>query len=573
MFAVQGNRIGAAQVLLGASGPSFVNEVDDDKKAALHYVRSREMVDLLITNKCNLLATDSRGRTALHTAIDQKDNVALYLLGLEDSLQVQTEPFDDNKESLLVTACRCGFSEIIPGILKQWPDIINTEDARYKQPPISWACECGHSDVVETLLQHEGSERVDVNKTAGGWREYTPLHFAATLGDSQCLSLLLKQPSTELYRESRTDKTPLGLAVEYEREDAARMLLQDHRTTLKDRLRYVQELTSPSFGVFPGIIGDILETLADTSLILEYFLWLFDQTAAPDSQESINNFVADLKRGGWKKLKTSYHVAILLGDAEFVQILKEQNAPQGGLDEDNWSLVDYAKRFDRDGTLTSLVGNLRPLDTNMEHKHREPTTLIWNSSESIVKVTSCTTEGHDNCSKVHDVEVIEASTGSSYMCIRSNHSIPPSEKHFYFEVEVLHYSECRSLGIGYCGLGNINGQMPGWFKGSWGYHGDDGKLFIESAGAIPSSDFGDSGKFKSGDVCLNVNTGQGFCTRNGKKLNMGNALEGHEKSFKYGKRYPCVGFDVQEEGVELHFRVNFDGSGSHPFKYQGPFEV
>lgn len=138
--------------------------------------------------------------------------------------------------------------------------------------------------------------------------------------------------------------------------------------------------------------------------------------------------------------------------------------------------------------------------------------------------------------------------------------------------------------------------MPGWFKGSWGYHGGNGKLFIESrTGAAPSSDFGHSGKFKSGDVvgvCLNVNTGQGFCTRNGRKLNMGklpaqtreksihrvnfrvgNAFEGHEKSFKYGKRYPCVGFGVDERGVGLHFRVNFDGSRTHPFMYKGPFEV
>ncbi|KAJ4203266.1 hypothetical protein NW767_005381 [Fusarium falciforme] len=399
MFAVQKNYIDVARALLDASDPSSVDEVDDDKKAAIHYVRSREMVDFLITNKCNVLATDSRGRTALHTAIERKDNVALYLLGLEDPRQVQTEPFDDNKESLLVTACRCGFSEIVPGILELWPNIINNEDEKDRLPPISWACVGGHSDVVAKLLQHEGSGRVDVNK-AGGWINRTPLHFAARLEDSKCLALLLQQPSTEIHRQSKIGDTPLREAVRLARKDAARMLLQDHRTTPKERLRYIKEFTSSSSGVFQSIIGDILETFADTSLIFKYFLWLFGHTAAPGAQESINKFVVDLKRGGWKKLKTPYHVAILLGDAEFVQILKEQNAPQGGLDEDNWSLVDYAKRFDLDGTLTSLVGNLQPLDTTMEHKHKEPTALIWNSSRAIVKVTSCTTEGHDHCLKV-----------------------------------------------------------------------------------------------------------------------------------------------------------------------------
>lgn len=88
--------------------------------------------------------------------------------------------------------------------------------------------------------------------------------------------------------------------------------------------------------------------------------------------------------------------------------------------------------------------------------------------------------------------------------------------------------QCRAIGIGFCSLRNSYDQMPGWFKGSWGYHSDDGELFIESGcGIIPSSDFGDSGTFESGDivgVCLNMNTGQGFCTRNGKRLDMGRLL-------------------------------------------------
>ena len=67
--------------------------------------------------------------------------------------------------------------------------------------------------------------------------------------------------------------------------------------------------------------------------------------------------------------------------------------------------------------------------------------------------------------------------------------------------------------------------MPGWYKGSWGYHGDDGKLFIENGyGVEPSEDFGAPGTFCAGDVVgvgLNMNTGTGFCTRNGKKLAMG----------------------------------------------------
>ncbi|RTE82800.1 hypothetical protein BHE90_002705 [Fusarium euwallaceae] len=575
MFAVQKNFTDVARTLLDACDPGFVNEVDYDEKAAIHYVRGREMAELLIMNGCNLLATDSHGRTALHAAIDRKDDAALYLLGTG---QVQTEPFDNQQKSLLITACDRGFADIVPEILERWPHIINTKDGQYGRPPISCACENGHSDVVAKLLLHEGGERVDVNKTRG-WNNCTPLHVAAEAEDSKSLALLLEQSSAEIHRQSRRGETPLTLAVRHDRRDAVRMLLQDQRTTLEERVRYIQDFTSSPSSVLYSIIGDMLRTFADTSLILRYFLWLANNTAVPGAQEPINKFVDDLKQGGWKKLKTPYHLAILLGDAEFLQILKEQNAPQGGLDEDNWSLVDYVKRFDRDGTLTSLFDSLQPLDANIEDKYREPTALICGFPKSQIKVTSCTTEGHNNCSKIHDVEVTEGQWYGLYRrraCIRSDHSIPPSGKYFYFEVEVLGDSESGVVGIGFCGSSNLDDQMPGWFKGSWGYHGDDGRLFIESdTGAAPSSDFGEDGEFKSGDIvgaCLNMDTGQGFCTRNGKKLNMGNAFKDHEDSFKYGKMYPCVGFDVGEDGEGLCVRVNFDGSGNHPFMYKGPFE-
>lgn len=84
---------------------------------------------------------------------------------------------------------------------------------------------------------------------------------------------------------------------------------------------------------------------------------------------------------------------------------------------------------------------------------------------------------------------------------------------------------CRLLGLGFCGEDIGRDQMPGWFDGSWAYHGDDGKLFIgQGRGEALTPDFGASGKFGAGDVvgtCLNLETGEGFCILNGKGLNMG----------------------------------------------------
>lgn len=72
--------------------------------------------------------------------------------------------------------------------------------------------------------------------------------------------------------------------------------------------------------------------------------------------------------------------------------------------------------------------------------------------------------------------------------------------------------------------------MPGWFEGSWAYHGDDGKLFLESGhpGISPSADFGTKGKYGAGQVVgvgLDLETGEGFCTKDGVKLDMGKLWE------------------------------------------------
>ncbi len=141
--------------------------------------------------------------------------------------------------------------------------------------------------------------------------------------------------------------------------------------------------------------------------------------------------------------------------------------------------------------------------------------------------------------------------------------------------------------LGFCDEKRQDDRLPGWERGSWGYHGDDGRLFVESStGSEPTADFGDAGKFHSRDVVgcgLDMKTGEGFCTRNGKRLDMGtlsvkaldsshadlfsgNAFE--TTKFQRGKIYPCIDFDVSEGGVGLHLQVNLGSSApSHGFRY------
>jgi hypothetical protein len=68
--------------------------------------------------------------------------------------------------------------------------------------------------------------------------------------------------------------------------------------------------------------------------------------------------------------------------------------------------------------------------------------------------------------------------------------------------------------------------LIGFLDFSFGYYGDDGRLFINDGytGHEPTPDFGSRGIFGAQDtvgIGLNLETGEGFVTRNGKKLDVG----------------------------------------------------
>lgn len=69
--------------------------------------------------------------------------------------------------------------------------------------------------------------------------------------------------------------------------------------------------------------------------------------------------------------------------------------------------------------------------------------------------------------------------------------------------------------------------MPGLSEGSWGYNGDDGRLFVDGdlGREVTRPTVTDSPAcFKAGDTVgcgLDMSTGDGFCTLNGEKLDIG----------------------------------------------------
>lgn len=98
----------------------------------------------------------------------------------------------------------------------------------------------------------------------------------------------------------------------------------------------------------------------------------------------------------------------------------------------------------------------------------------------------------------------------------------------------------------------MNGQ-PGWRKGSWGYHGDDGKSY-DGAGFV--KEYGPT--FTTGDTvgcCIDFQRQIVFYTKNGERLDvaftnlMFDGMDEREKD----NIYPTVGLHSIGELVHINF--------------------
>lgn len=124
----------------------------------------------------------------------------------------------------------------------------------------------------------------------------------------------------------------------------------------------------------------------------------------------------------------------------------------------------------------------------------------------------------------------------------------------------------RYMGIG-LSTSDVNlNRLPGWDKGSYGYHGDDGHSFCSSGSGIV---YGPT--FTTGDYvgcCVNFLENSCFYTRNG--YNIGKhyplSLQSHAHVVPFpsryliprhtGTRFPSLSLDVQHLSADAHRRTS-----------------
>lgn len=135
--------------------------------------------------------------------------------------------------------------------------------------------------------------------------------------------------------------------------------------------------------------------------------------------------------------------------------------------------------------------------------------------------------------------------------VRATHCIPASCGLYYYEVKIVSKGRDGYMGIGLSHVTWGINRLPGWDKGSYGYHGDDGNAFCGSGqGQI----YGPT--FTTGDVIgcgLNLIEGSCFYTKNGH--NLGTAFTDMPAQL-----YPTVGLQTPGEIIDANF-------GQEPFVF------
>ncbi|CAF1076674.1 unnamed protein product [Adineta steineri] len=135
--------------------------------------------------------------------------------------------------------------------------------------------------------------------------------------------------------------------------------------------------------------------------------------------------------------------------------------------------------------------------------------------------------------------------------VRSDHPIPSLTGIYYYEVRILSKGRDGYMGIG-LSTSDVNlNRLPGWDKGSYGYHGDDGHSFCSSGSGIA---YGPT--FTTGDYvgcCINFLENFCFYTCNG--YNIGTSFKDIPSEI-----YPTVGLQTPLEAIEANF-------GLSPFKF------
>lgn len=349
---------------------------------------------------CDPHAQDSRGRTALHIALEhEKDDVAVFLLGINPP---QDKPGDDKGWSLLLTACKNTLSVVcVRRILCRWPKTINDTDPDYDQTPLSWACEQEKEGIVNELLK---SQDINVNKPATGWRNYTPLHFASSNGNNVIVDLLLGRAEIDVSAKDKNGETALDIAIERRDPKIAESLLASQKMEFETRLSSIKKFCVHSFedmhAIVPAVFEQIRENIGDGEIIN---LVSMSEHLRRTELYSVFAQQALAHVDTRKKLPQPMHTAARLGDLNKMRVLFNEGIQPSELDDDGWTCIEYANTYRNEKLGDGFTDFVKGYATSQSQDPHRALPNFWDYDHfgSGIELHECSVRGHQDCAGFH----------------------------------------------------------------------------------------------------------------------------------------------------------------------------
>lgn len=254
MFCVLADRLECAELLLKAGAQT--NQRDKGGRTALHWAAHKgnvRLLKLLLSKGANCHEKDNEGQTALHLCTRHKSAKCMTLL-LRQLLPGEIDDQDRNKRTALHWAASYGNLEHVKMLIKQdsnigipdiegktplhWaassrdpeavncvklildttPSVINWQDYEGRTA-LHLAVADGNAAVVKALV---AVENCNVSALDNMFR--TPLHWAAVLGHSKIVSLLLDN-NADFSSSDQNGATPLHYAAQNNFDETCEMFL------------------------------------------------------------------------------------------------------------------------------------------------------------------------------------------------------------------------------------------------------------------------------------------------------------------------------------------------------------
>ncbi|KAI8712283.1 B30.2/SPRY domain-containing protein [Fusarium sp. LHS14.1] len=546
---------------------------DDDGSgnSLLHYAAAfsdEHEVESLVEELGNVESTNTRGQTPLHLAIlEGRTVVAKKLI----SLGAQAGRIDDRGWNALHYAadCRGAEPEIVSLILNTQRDTINTTTKKSLKTPLHMAAAAGNASAA-MILASEGAELNARDKDGD-----TPLQSALKKDQKEAIDeLLYCFGALDSLEESRLDGLDhVGLAIRRCNTECLRTVLLHATTTTSMRIHGLKAMiTSRDWkaddaGLFGLVLGSIPERHLSI-LDLYTLIHLFPSTTTSDALDQawasrLQNLEA------LKEDPQVLHVLAQNGDISTIRQLLEADADASRLDEDNWMPSDVADRCGQTATGDLLREHLARNNVDLPNRppYRVPESIhdIYRHPDIRIKNDS------DDLEYSHSISTTLTNPGLPSAMFRTQECIPPNVAHYYFEAQTWGQNKICEFYIGFCSTNMPRGRLPGHHPGSWSYEISNTILTAWAFGEKHSSSqtIESDGQYFNVGCGLNMLTGEGFVTLNGKRLNSGTVFGEHK--FSKGKIYPCVAFSTDRPRGLMGARVILASSQDSTFLYTGPY--